>query len=135
MLLPLMDIATTGFSRRWHEITVIWTIVYDAAAHAERQHRCFNVFCVRGADALARRCGVDEARRRRAPRPLRRRRRVQRHPSSTCRGFCSGCRARRVALGAPWPTLRLPGHGLRRIQVTVLVLTRWLMQVYGMIPW
>ena len=63
MLLLLLDIETTGFSRRRHEITVIGTIVYDAAARAEREHRCFNVFCVRGADALARRRGVDETRR------------------------------------------------------------------------
>jgi len=54
MLLPLLDIETTGFSRRRHEITVIGTIVYDAAARAEREHRCFNIFCVRGADTRSR---------------------------------------------------------------------------------
>ena len=46
MLLLLVDIETTGFSRRRHEITVIRTIVYDTVARAEREHRCFNVFCV-----------------------------------------------------------------------------------------
>jgi len=75
MLLPLLDIETTGFSRRWHEITVIGTIAYDAAARAEREHRCFNVFCVRllrarSRHALARRRGVDETRCRLAPRVL-----------------------------------------------------------------
>ena len=45
-LLLLVDIKTTGFSRCRHEITVIETIMYDTAARAEREHTCFNVFCV-----------------------------------------------------------------------------------------
>ena len=51
-----MDIETTGFSRRQHEITVIGTIVHDTAARAEREHRCFSVFCAeqtRSRDAVA----------------------------------------------------------------------------------
>ena len=56
MLVLVLDIETTGFSRRRHEITVIGTIVYDAAARAERARRCFNVFCAeqtRSRDAVA----------------------------------------------------------------------------------
>jgi hypothetical protein len=45
MLLLVLDIETTGFSRRRHEITVIGAVVYDTAACAERERRCFNVFC------------------------------------------------------------------------------------------
>jgi len=55
-LLLLVDIETTGFSRRQHEITVIGTIVHDTAARAEREHRCFSVFCAeqtRSRDAVA----------------------------------------------------------------------------------
>jgi len=56
MLLLLLDIETTGFSHHRHEITVIGTVVYDTAARAEREHRCFNVFCAeqtRSRDAVA----------------------------------------------------------------------------------
>ena len=56
MLMMLVDIETTGFSRRWHEITVIGIIVYDTAVRVEREHRCFNVFCAeqtRSRDAMA----------------------------------------------------------------------------------
>jgi len=34
--------------------SIIGTIAYDAAARAEREHHCFNVFCVRGADTRSR---------------------------------------------------------------------------------